>query len=116
MEALGLELGGRENDVVCVHELQPKLGRREWVGEDGSVMGEEGRGEGDGVDAEFPAFWVAGHDGVSGRPAGAGGRGEEGVAEELVAEAGAEYFYGWVVGVEFWEQVVSDRRGVTGAG
>ena len=52
--------------MIGVHELKSKLGRGKGIGCYGTEMGEEGGGESDGVDAEFPAFWIAGYDGISG--------------------------------------------------
>lgn len=66
LESLFFELGGGEHDVIGVHELKSKLGRGKGIGCYGTEMGEEGGGESDGVDAEFPAFWIAGYDGISG--------------------------------------------------
>ena len=79
--------------MVCVHKLQPKLGGEGGIGEDRTVLRDEGEREGDGMDAEFPTSGVASHN-------GGGGSGKEGVAEELVAEAGAKDLDGWVGNVE----------------
>ena len=86
--------------MICVHELQTGLGGRRGVGDYETVVGEEGGREGDGADAEFPAGWVAGD-------TGGGGVREEGLAEELVAEARAEYLYFWVVCVEIGNLVLA---------
>jgi len=81
--------------MISMHELQSQYRWRGDIAKDEAEVGEEGGGEGDGVDTEFPAEGL--HDGLV-----LGGGGEERLAEELVAEAGAEEFYGGVVGVDFW--------------
>ena len=81
--------------MVCVDELETEIRRGRRVGGHAAEVGEEGGGESDGVDADFPASGVGADDGV-------GGRGEEGVADELVAEAGAEDFEVGAGGVCFF--------------
>lgn len=63
-------------------------------------MGEEGGGQGYGVHAEFPAFRVALYNLVR-------RRGEESVAEKLVAETRAEDLDPAVMCVNFWRKEVN---------
>jgi hypothetical protein len=77
-----------------MYELQAQFCGILGVGGHGSEMLKEGRGEGNGMHAEFPAGRVFADDVV------AWGR-EEDVAEELVAETGAEEFDVGVGGVNF---------------
>ena len=93
----------RQDDVVGVHELQAQLGRRRAVRRHGAEARLEGRRELHCVDAEFPPGRVSSHDGE-------GGRGEQGVREDLVAEAGAEDADAWVLSVDCWEGLSGSAR------